>query len=99
MNMVCYVVNRTYNKRRDAIPYTMMTGLKPVVSYFRQPGSIALCLKQNKYRTKLDNTAFVGVTIGYDTSAKSWIFLNPKTGRTVRSIHARFYERSRDPQD
>ena len=25
--MVCHVVNRTYNQRRKAIPYTLMTGL------------------------------------------------------------------------
>ena len=97
--MVAHVVNRTYNRRRKAIPYTLMTGLKPVVSHFRQPGCIALCHKQDRYRQKLDDTAFIGITIGYDTSERSWVFLNPKSGRTVRSIHARFYERSRDPQE
>ena len=99
MSMVSHVVNRTYNRRRKAIPYTLMTGLKPVVSHFRQPGCIALCHKQDRYRQKLDDTAFIGITIGYDTSERSWVFLNPKSGRTVRSIHARFYERSRDPQE
>jgi hypothetical protein len=99
MSMVTHVLNRSYNGSLKAVPYSLMTGLKPVVSYFRQPGSIAFCHKQDRYRTKLDNTAFLGITIGYDTAEKSWIFLNPATGRTVRTIHATFYERSRDPQE
>jgi hypothetical protein len=99
MSMVCHVLNRSYCNSLKGVPYSQMTGLKPIVSYFRQPGSIALCHKQDEHRRKLDNTAFIGITIGYDTADKSWIFLNPRSGRSVRTIHAQFYERSRDPQE
>ena len=99
MSMVCHVLNRSYGNQLKGVPYSVMTGLKPIVSYFRQPGSIALCHKMDEHRTKLENTAFIGITLGYDTADKSWVFLNPRSGRTVRTIHAQFYERSRDPQE
>ena len=99
MNMVVHTLNRTYCPAYKAVPFVSLTGLKPDVSYVRMPGTISLCHVMDKYRRKLDNRAFVGILIGYDTLAKSWIFLNPKTGRNVRTIHARFYERSRDHQE
>ena len=99
MNMVVHTLNRTYCPAYKAVPFVSLTGLKPDVSYFRMPGTISLCHVMDKYRRKLDDRAFVGILIGYDTLAKSWIFLNPKTGRNVRTIHARFYERSRDHQE
>jgi len=52
-----------------------------------------------KTRLKLEERAFIGILIGYDTAARSWIFLDPKTGRTVNTIHATFYERARAPEE
>jgi hypothetical protein len=69
------------------------------VAYFRQLRSIALYHIQDRFRQKLDNRAFIGIFIGYDTAHRSWAFLNPKTGRKVRTIHARFFERSRDSEE
>ena len=53
----------------------------------------------DRYRQKLDEQAFVGILIGYDTSARPWVFLNSKTGRNVRTVFARFYEWKRDPEE
>jgi hypothetical protein len=99
MDCVVHTINRTYSRRAACIPYSKLTGLRPNVSYFRQPGSIALYHIQDRYRQKLDKRAFVGIFIGYDTAHRSWVFLNPKTGRKVRTIHARFFERSRDSEE
>ena len=99
MDMVVHVLNRTYSPSLKDIPYRKLTNLKPDVTYFRKPGSIALCHIQDSLRQKLDKRAFVGILIGYDTASRSWIFLNGKTGRKVRTRHARFYERPRDPEE
>ena len=98
-DMVVHTLVRTYNPTKKWIPFQQLTGVKPDVSYFRMPGSIALCHIMDRYRRKLDERAFVEILIGYDTSARSWVFLNPKTGRNVRTVFARFYERSRDPEE
>ena len=99
MDTIVHVMNRVFSRRAGGVPYTNLTGLLPNVSYFRQPGSVALFHRQNKRRQKLDERAYLGIFIGYDTAFKSWVFLNPKTGRKVRTVHARFYERSRDREE
>ena len=43
MDMVVHVLNRTYSPALKDIPFTKLTNLKPDVSYFRKPGSTALC--------------------------------------------------------
>ena len=78
MDCVVHTVNRTYSRRAGCIPYSKLTGLRPNVSYFRQPGSIALYHIQDRYRQKLDERAFVGIFIGYDTAHRSWVFLTQR---------------------
>ena len=100
MGMVTHVLNRSWNMKRKTVAYSELTGLKPNVSYFRQPGCIALCHEMtSKGRKKLEERAFIGILVGYDSPSRSWVFLNPKTGRTHQSIYANFYERSRAPQE
>ena len=98
-DMVVHTLVRTYQPSKRRIPFTALTGIKPDISYCRMPGCIALCHIMDRHRQKLDERAFVGILIGYDTSARSWVFLNPKTGRNVRTVFARFYERKRDPEE
>ena len=94
MDMVCHVLNRTYTRSVDGVPFTALTGLKPDVSYFRQPGCHALCHIPDGAR-KSDKKAFIGILINYDTAKNTYIFLEPNTGRLVRTAHATFYERGR----
>ena len=56
MEMVCHTMNRMYSDAEDCkgVPYTKLYGKIPDVSYFRQPGCIALVHKMDKDRRKLD---------------------------------------------
>ena len=98
MEMVCHTMNRIYSDSEDCkgVPYTLLYGNVPDVSYLRQPGCIALVHKMDKDRRKLDEKARLCLLIGYNTEARAYTFLEPETGRKLHSIHARFYERRRD---
>ena len=98
-DMIVHSLVRTYAPAKKRIPFTALTGLKPDVSYLRMPGCIALCHLMDQYRQKLDERAFIGILIGYDTSARSWVFLNPKTGRNVRTVFSRCYKRKQYPKE
>ena len=99
MDMVCHTLNRTYAASVDAVPYTLLTGLLPDVSYFRQPGCHAVCHVQKRHRKKSDARGFIGILINYDTAKNTWVFLNPLTGKVVRTHHASFFERARAPEE
>jgi len=47
--MVVHTLLRTYNPTKKWIPFQKLTGVKPDVSYFRMPGSIALCHIMDKH--------------------------------------------------
>ena len=99
-DMVVHTLNRSHNASINGVPYSEMFGLKPNLSYLRQPGCVALCHRMDQQRKiKADERAFIGILVGYDTTSRSWLFFNPATGREVRTIHATFHERPREAHE
>ena len=96
---IVHVLNRSWNVTHDGVPFTLMFNQVPDVSYFRQPGCWAIAHIMDKDRSKLDERAKYVRFVGYDVPRRCWVFVNPKTGRKIRTIHATFFERRRDPHE
>jgi hypothetical protein len=99
MDTVVHVVNRSWSFTAKDVPYRKLWGVTPSASYFRQPGCWAMVHIQDKHRRKLNKRSQLCIFTGYDTSMKCWVFLNPKDGRKIRTVHASFFERRRDPHE
>jgi len=63
LDMAVYTHSRVYSLRLQMTPHEALTGLKPNVGYFRQPGCLAACHIMAKDRRKLDKAAFIGILI------------------------------------
>ena len=94
---ITHVRNRCYVTRIDSVPFLKLWGKKPDCSYFRQPGCVSLVHLEKT--TKTQPQAKVVIFLGYDVPKRCWVFMNPTDGRKIRSVHATFYERRRDPHE
>ncbi|HIB77367.1 MAG TPA: transposase, partial [Flavobacteriales bacterium] len=99
LETVTHVLNRSWNEKLGNIPYRAMWGVTPDLSYLRQPGCWALAHIQDRNRKELDERARMVIFMGYDLKKKCWIFVDPATGRKIKSVHATFFERKRDSHE
>ena len=73
--------------------------MKPDLRHLRQPGCWAIVHIMKEDRSKLDARAKYVRFVGYDVPRNCWVFVDPKSGRKIRTIHATFFERRRDPHE
>ena len=89
---VIHVLNRSWNEAHQGVPFTMMYNQKPDLQHLRQPGCWAIVHIMDRDRSKLDERAKYVRFVGYDVPRRCWVFVNPKTGRKIRTIHATFFD-------
>lgn len=93
VSTACYIRNRCVSKATNGqIPYTLWTGRKPTVSYFRKYGATGFILNKNKNRRKFDDRSMKGVLIGYSENAKAYRMWVAETEKIVVTRDVRFIE-------
>ena len=97
LEMQTYVLVRMYVKRVKGIPFTLLNGVRPDVSDFRQPGALAYVnIHKDKKKPKSLSKAYVAILINYDTAYRTYVYYNPSTGQNSRSYHGRIFEQERN---
>jgi hypothetical protein len=76
INTACYSINWILKK----IPYELLTGKKPNVSYFRVFGSKCFILIKRGRNSKFTPKAVEGFLLGYDSNTRAYRVFNKSTG-------------------
>jgi transposase InsO family protein len=76
INTACYSINRILKK----IPYELLTGKRPNVSYFRVFGSKCFILIKRGRNSKFTPKAVEGFLLGYDSNTRAYRVFNKSTG-------------------
>jgi hypothetical protein len=92
----CYLRNRTPRKGEEKTPEELFTGTKPSGRHLRVFGCLAYILIPREQRdSKLDNTAYTGIFIGYSPSTKQYRVFDPRTKAIKLATSVRFDEGKR----
>jgi hypothetical protein len=92
----CYLRNRTPRKGETKTPEELFSGQKPSGQHLRVFGCLAYTFIPKERRdSKLDDTAYVGIFIGYSPSTKQYRIYNPRTKAIKLASSVRFDERKR----
>jgi hypothetical protein len=80
INTACYSINRLYlHQILKKTSYELLTGKKPIVSYFRVFGSKCFILIKRGRKSKFAPKAVEGFLLGYDSNTRAYRVFNKST--------------------
>jgi hypothetical protein len=81
VNTACLAINRLYLHRLlKKTSYELLTGNKPIVSYFHVFGSKSYILVKRDSHSKFASKAVEGFLLGYDSNTKAYRVFNKSLG-------------------
>ncbi|GJY10999.1 retrovirus-related pol polyprotein from transposon TNT 1-94 [Tanacetum coccineum] len=91
----CYTQNRSLIQiRHNKTPYELVHDKKPNLTFFRVFGALCYPTNDSKNLGKLQQTADIGIFVGYAPSRKGYRIYNKRTRRIIETIHVQFNELS-----
>nr|GFB28876.1 hypothetical protein [Tanacetum cinerariifolium] len=91
VNTACYVLNRVLvTKPQNKIPYELLTGRQPFISYLRPFGCHVTILNTIKQLGKFDGKSDSGFLVGYSLNSKAFRVYNLETKRVKENLHVNF---------
>nr|GEW17465.1 hypothetical protein [Tanacetum cinerariifolium] len=89
----CYVLNRLLvTKPQKKIPYELLTGRQPIISYLRPFGCHVSILNTIDQLGKFDGKFDLGFLVGYSLNSKSFRVYNLETKRVEENLHVNSLE-------
>jgi transposase InsO family protein len=91
VNTACHTTNRLYlHKLLKKTPYELLTGNKPIVSYFRVFGSKCYILQMRSKSSKFSPKVYGGFLLGYDSNSRAYLVFNKESGCVETTCDAVF---------
>ncbi|GKA57508.1 putative ribonuclease H-like domain-containing protein [Tanacetum coccineum] len=93
VSTACYVLNRVLvTKPQNKIPYELITGKIPIISYIRSFGCHVAILNTIDHQGKFDRKSNEGFLVGYSLNRKAFRVYNLETKRVEENLHITFLE-------
>nr|GEX96820.1 hypothetical protein [Tanacetum cinerariifolium]GEX99772.1 hypothetical protein [Tanacetum cinerariifolium] len=93
INTDCYVLNRVLvTKPQNKIPYELLTGKQPIISYLRLFGCHVTILNTIDQLSKFDGKSDSRFLVGYSLNSKAFGVHNLETKRVEENLHVNFLE-------
>nr|GEX24092.1 reverse transcriptase domain-containing protein [Tanacetum cinerariifolium] len=93
VNTACYVLNRVLvTKPQNKIPYELLTGKQPIISYLRTFGCNVTILNTIDQLGKFDGKFDSGFLVRYSLNSKAFRVYNLETKRVEENLHISFLE-------
>nr|GEX96927.1 retrovirus-related Pol polyprotein from transposon TNT 1-94 [Tanacetum cinerariifolium] len=90
VSTACYVLNRVVTKPQNKIPYELLTGGQPIISYLRPFGCYVTILNTIDQLGKFDGKYDSGFLVGYFLNSKAFRVYNLETQRIEENLHVNF---------
>nr|GFB82753.1 putative ribonuclease H-like domain-containing protein [Tanacetum cinerariifolium] len=90
VSTACYVLNRVVTKPQNKIPYELLTGGQPIISYLRPFGCYVTILNTIDQLGKFDGKYDSGFLVGYFLNSKAFRVYNLETKRIEENLHVNF---------
>ena len=87
-----YLKNRMWHATLKTTPYQLYYGVSPNLSHIRVFGSRVYAKIPGKRPAKLDKHVYLGIFLGYGSTAKHIKYIDINTGRLKRASHVTFDE-------
>ncbi|GJV06963.1 putative ribonuclease H-like domain-containing protein [Tanacetum coccineum] len=93
VSTACYVLNRVLvTKPHNKIPYELLTGKIPIISYIRPFGCHVTILNTIDHLGKFAGKSDEGFLVGYSLQSKAFRVYNLETKRVEENLHITFLE-------
>jgi transposase InsO family protein len=93
INIACHASNRSYcHKLLKKIPYELLIGRKPNISYFRVFGCKCYILRKSSRLSKFEKTCDEGFLLGYSSNSKAYRIFNKTHGIIEEAYDVEFDE-------
>ncbi|GJT68461.1 putative ribonuclease H-like domain-containing protein [Tanacetum coccineum] len=93
VSTACYVLNRVLvTKPQNKIPYELITGKIPIISYIRPFGCHVTILNTIDHLGKFEEKYDEGFLVGYSLNSKAFRVYNLETKRVEENLHINFLE-------
>ncbi|GKF48166.1 retrovirus-related pol polyprotein from transposon TNT 1-94, partial [Tanacetum coccineum] len=100
VNTACYVQNKVLvTKPHNKIPYELLIGRTPIISFMRPFGCIVTILNTLDHLGKFDGKADEGVLVGYSINSKDFRVYNHSTRKVYSYVPSSCEEAVSSPND